>query len=114
MQHVVRWRSFVGRTAIPAALALAVLAACSSNNANAAVAGSYLAPKVGAIVLSADGRFSIAQANKSVVSGTYQLDGTSITFFIGGKKAGTGSIEGDKLTDPDGNVFTKVAAATPS
>ncbi|HEY7280126.1 MAG TPA: hypothetical protein VID47_00925 [Actinomycetota bacterium] len=87
-------------------LAVVVLAACSSNG-NASVAGAYLNPKKGAIVLSEDGRFSVAQADNTVVSGTYTLDGSKITFTIGERTAGSGTIEGDKLTDPDGNVFVK-------
>ncbi len=111
MNHSVRGRTSTAG-AVVLVLAVAVLAGCSSNG-NASVAGSYLNPQKGAIVLADDGTFSVAQANRTVVSGTYELHDSAITFFIGGKKAGTGSIQGDRLTDPDGNVFTKVAAATP-
>jgi hypothetical protein len=105
MNHSVRGRTPMAGVVV-LVLAVVVLAGCSSNK-NASVVGAYLNPKKGAIVLSEDGRFSVAQANKTVVSGTYELDGSKITFTIGGKNAGTGTIEGDKLTDPDGNVFVK-------
>ncbi|HXJ65874.1 MAG TPA: hypothetical protein VNN79_19120 [Actinomycetota bacterium] len=94
-------------------LAVAVLSACSSGGDDSSVAGSYLSPGKGAIVLAPDGRFAIVEANRTAATGTYSIDGNKITFTIGGQKAGTGTIEGDKLTDPDGNVFTKVAG-TPS
>ncbi len=69
--------------------------------------GTYVHPVEGTIELHADGTWSIEQESGSSANGTYEIEGTTITFFIDEERVGEGSIEGDRLTDPDGNVYEK-------
>ena len=63
-------------------------------------------PKV-TMSLKGDGSFTVTETQKNrSFSGTYKIDGTVITFSMEGKTA-SGKIEGDVLTDPDGDTWKK-------
>ena len=98
-----RRRSVAGLTLILVVMVLGSVA-CSSDDG---VAGTYVHEVEGTIELRSDGTWSIMQESGSAAEGEYEVEGTTITFFIDGQRLGTGTIEGDQLTDPDGKVFTK-------
>ena len=87
---------------------LLMLAACSRQ-----VTGTYGSKDEPGLRLElrADGGFSVY--NKSdhrlVASGTYKVDGKTITTFAinGGAKLGTGKIDGDNVIDSDGKIWKK-------
>ncbi|HEY6251833.1 MAG TPA: hypothetical protein VI685_17890 [Candidatus Angelobacter sp.] len=89
-------------------LTLAVtLLSCSKS-----VAGTYVSNKDAqmSLELKGNGSFAVYQKNKTtaLATGTYKVDGTVITLVITGEnKPGTGKLEGDLLTDPDGNTWKK-------
>jgi len=77
-------------------------AACSSDTS---IDGTYANDVEGTITLDG-GTWTVTQGDSSS-SGTYTVEGTTITFLIDGQPAGAGKIDGDTLTDPDGKIFTK-------
>lgn len=56
--------------------------------------------------MKSDGSFVLETPSGERITGSYDVDGTTITLKVGSVE-GKGTIEGDKLTDPDGNVFVK-------
>jgi hypothetical protein len=85
-------------------LLITTLAACGSDAGGAS--GVYTHPSEGSITLNDDGTFLITQGGVDGATGTYEVDGTTITFTIEDQSF-SGPLEGDTLTDPDGNEFVK-------
>ena len=77
------------------------------------VTGTYLNTKDSktTLELKSNGGFAVYEKSGSpaVATGTYKVQGTVITFSLGGdnNKSGSGKIEGDILTDPDGVTWKK-------
>lgn len=73
--------------------------------------GTYVNTKDSTVSLElkGDGSFAVYEKGKTAAAtGTYKVEGTVITFTLPGMgKSGTGKIEGDTLTDPDGVTWKK-------
>ena len=101
------------RRRLPVALALvialgAVGAACGKGyDGGTSVAGTYVNETEGEIELRDDGTFEIRQPEGGGTSGTYSVDGTTITFVLEDGAEFEGRIEGNTLTDPDGKEFVR-------
>ena len=73
-------------------------------------AGVYVNSKEAKMELKSDGSFSIYEkgVNKALATGTYTVKGNDITFALTGLgRTGTGKIDGNSITDPDGETWKK-------
>lgn len=76
------------------------------------VTGTYVNSKDSktTIQLKSDGTFALYESGNTTAAatGTYKVEGTVITLTLAGmNKTGTGKIENDVLTDPDGVTWKK-------
>jgi hypothetical protein len=80
---------------------LSALAACSSGSG---VSGRYKNDTEGTIELKSDGSFVLEQPAGERVTGAYEVSESTITFKLPDGSEGKGTMEGDRLRDPDGKV----------